>query len=163
MSEDLFDQDQEPRKPQKSLAAFRTISEVSQELEVQQHVLRFWEGRFPQVKPLKRGGGRRYYRPEDVQLLRRIRDLLYKEGYTIRGVQKLLRESGRVAPEDAPAAPAPVARAPAPAKAAREKAPAAAALAEAVTPPREQLVAIRGELERLRGILDTALHPSGRG
>jgi DNA-binding transcriptional MerR regulator len=84
-----------PRRPQKSDAAFRTISEVSEDLDVPQHVLRFWESRFPTIKPLKRGGGRRYYRPEDVQLLRRIRDLLYKDGYTIRGVQKLLREPSR--------------------------------------------------------------------
>lgn len=76
----------------KSAAAFRTISEVSEHLEVPQHVLRFWETKFAQVRPLKRGGGRRYYRPEDVALLRRIRDLLYTEGYTIKGVQRLLRE-----------------------------------------------------------------------
>lgn len=82
------------RKPGKSEAAFRTISEVAEELDVPQHVLRFWESKFPQVKPLKRGGGRRYYRPEDVHLLRQIRDLLYSEGYTIKGVQKLLREGG---------------------------------------------------------------------
>jgi len=78
----------------KSASAFRTISEVSQALDVPQHVLRFWESKFSQIKPLKRGGGRRYYRPEDVDLLRNIRDLLYTEGYTIRGVQKLLREGG---------------------------------------------------------------------
>lgn len=82
------------RRVGKSEAAFRTISEVADELDVPQHVLRFWESKFPQVKPLKRGGGRRYYRPEDVALLRRIRDLLYSEGYTIKGVQKLLREGG---------------------------------------------------------------------
>jgi DNA-binding transcriptional MerR regulator len=78
----------------KSAAAFRTISEVSEELDVPQHVLRFWETKFSQVKPLKRGGGRRYYRPEDIELLRRIRALLYSDGYTIKGVQKLLREGG---------------------------------------------------------------------
>src|SRR3712207_9220606 len=77
----------------KSATAFRTISEVSSELEVPQHVLRFWETKFPQIRPLKRGGGRRYYRPEDVELLRRIQSLLYKEGYTIKGVQRLLRET----------------------------------------------------------------------
>ncbi|MBB3065747.1 MerR family transcriptional regulator [Limibacillus halophilus] len=76
----------------KSAAAFRTISEVADELDVPQHVLRFWESKFTQVKPLKRGGGRRYYRPEDVELLRQIRELLYDDGYTIKGVQKLLRE-----------------------------------------------------------------------
>ena len=82
------------RRVGKSESAFRTISEVADDLDVPQHVLRFWESKFPQVKPLKRGGGRRYYRPEDVALLRRIRDLLYSEGYTIKGVQKLLREGG---------------------------------------------------------------------
>lgn len=82
------------RRSGKSESAFRTISEVAEDLDVPQHVLRFWESKFPQVKPLKRGGGRRYYRPEDVALLRRIRDLLYSEGYTIKGVQKLLREGG---------------------------------------------------------------------
>jgi DNA-binding transcriptional MerR regulator len=80
------------RRTEKSPAAFRTISEVAEDLDVPQHVLRFWESKFPQVKPLKRGGGRRYYRPEDVVLLRRIRQCLYQEGYTIKGVQRLLRE-----------------------------------------------------------------------
>jgi DNA-binding transcriptional MerR regulator len=91
------------RTAAKSAAAFRTISEVSDELQVPQHVLRFWETKFAQVRPMKRGGGRRYYRPEDIELLRRIRDLLYNDGYTIKGVQKLLRE-GQVkppAPEEA--------------------------------------------------------------
>jgi DNA-binding transcriptional MerR regulator len=74
--------------------AFRTISEVADELDVPQHVLRFWESRFPQIKPMKRAGGRRYYRPDDVDLLRGIRHLLYGEGYTIRGVQRILREQG---------------------------------------------------------------------
>jgi DNA-binding transcriptional MerR regulator len=80
------------RRAAKSAEAFRTISEVAEELEVPQHVLRFWESRFPQVRPLKRAGGRRYYRPDDVALLRRIRQCLYDQGYTIKGVQKLLRE-----------------------------------------------------------------------
>ncbi len=79
----------------KSAAAFRTISEVADELGVQQHVLRFWETKFSHIKPLKRGGGRRYYRPEDVSLLQAIHRLLYVEGYTIKGVQKLLREAGK--------------------------------------------------------------------
>ncbi len=74
--------------------AFRTISEVAEELDVPQHVLRFWESRFPQIRPMKRAGGRRYYRPDDVDLLRGIRHLLYGEGYTIRGVQRILREQG---------------------------------------------------------------------
>ncbi|HXL98380.1 MAG TPA: MerR family transcriptional regulator [Rhizomicrobium sp.] len=78
----------------KSPEAFRTISEVSAELDVPQHVLRFWETRFAQVKPVKRAGGRRYYRPDDVDLLRGIRSLLYADGYTIKGVQKVLRERG---------------------------------------------------------------------
>lgn len=78
----------------KSPEAFRTISEVAIELDVPQHVLRFWESRFSQIKPTKRAGGRRYYRPEDVDLLRGIRALLYGDGYTIKGVQKLLKERG---------------------------------------------------------------------
>lgn len=78
----------------KSPEAFRTISEVATELDVPQHVLRFWEGRFAQIKPVKRAGGRRYYRPEDVDLLRGIRALLYGEGFTIKGVQKILRDKG---------------------------------------------------------------------
>ena len=78
----------------KSPEAFRTISEVATDLDVPQHVLRFWETRFAQVKPIKRAGGRRYYRPEDVDLLRGIRALLYAEGFTIKGVQKILRDKG---------------------------------------------------------------------
>jgi DNA-binding transcriptional MerR regulator len=74
--------------------AFRTISEVADDLDVPQHVLRFWESKFPQIRPMKRAGGRRYYRPDDVDLLRGIRHLLYGEGYTIRGVQRILREQG---------------------------------------------------------------------
>jgi DNA-binding transcriptional MerR regulator len=79
----------------KSRDAFRTISEVATDLGVQQHVLRFWESKFQQIKPMKRGGGRRYYRPEDINLISSIKDLLYNQGFTIRGVQKLLRENGR--------------------------------------------------------------------
>ena len=78
----------------KATEAFRTISEVATELEVPKHVLRFWEAKFPQIRPMKRGGGRRYYRPEDLELLRGIRHLLHAEGYTIKGVQKILREHG---------------------------------------------------------------------
>jgi len=79
---------------QKSDDAFRTISEVAEELDVPQHVLRFWESKFTQIKPLKRAGGRRYYRPDDIGLLRGIRSLLYSDGYTIKGVQKVLKERG---------------------------------------------------------------------
>lgn len=91
----------------KAASAFRTISEVADDLGVQQHVLRFWETKFSQVRPLKRGGGRRYYRPEDVTLLKSIHHLLYTEGYTIKGVQKLLREQGKnkVVQNNTPAAP----------------------------------------------------------
>jgi DNA-binding transcriptional MerR regulator len=78
----------------KSVEAFRTIGEVAEELDVPKHVLRFWEGKFPHIRPMKRGGGRRYYRPEDMELLRGIRHLLHAEGYTIKGVQKILRQHG---------------------------------------------------------------------
>ena len=78
----------------KSPEAFRTISEVSKDLSLPQHVLRFWETKFAQIKPIKRGGGRRYYRPEDVRLLKGIKSLLYNDGYTIRGVQKVIKENG---------------------------------------------------------------------
>jgi DNA-binding transcriptional MerR regulator len=89
-------------RPKKAPNAFRTISEVADELHIPQHVLRFWETKFPQVKPLKRGGGRRYYRPDDIVLLRRIADLLYTQGYTIKGVQRLLREGGGQLSDDIP-------------------------------------------------------------
>ena len=94
----------------KAPEAFRSISEVAAELDLPQHVLRFWESRFHDIRPMKRGGGRRYYRPEDVNLLRGIRHLLYGEGYTIRGVQRILREQGAkfvavVWQEGAPQAP----------------------------------------------------------
>lgn len=89
----------------KSPSAFRTITEVASELDLPQHVLRFWETKFPQIRPMKRRGGRRYYRPEDVVLLREVRRLLYVDGYTIRGVQKLLRQQGRRALARAPSRP----------------------------------------------------------
>lgn len=78
----------------KSPDAFRTISEVAEQLDLPQHVLRFWETRFTQIKPMKRGGGRRYYRPQDIELIKGIRTMLYDQGYTIKGVQKLLRDNG---------------------------------------------------------------------
>jgi len=88
---------QSSSKSKKSAGAFRTISEVATLLDVQQHVLRFWETKFTYVKPLKRGGGRRYYRPEDIELLTAIHNLLYTQGYTIKGVQKLFKEQGKAA------------------------------------------------------------------
>src|ERR1700709_963664 len=93
-------------KLKKAPNAIRTISEVADELHIPQHVLRFWETKFPQVKPLKRGGGRRYYRPDDIALLRRVSDLLYIQGYTIKGVQRLLREGGGLLSDDIPPATA---------------------------------------------------------
>jgi DNA-binding transcriptional MerR regulator len=93
---------EERSRPRKSASAFRTISEAADELNVPQHVLRFWETKFPTLKPLKRAGGRRYYRPEDLLLLRRISDLLYTQGYTIKGVQRMLAE---LAPSITPASP----------------------------------------------------------
>src|SRR5271167_5202636 len=98
-----FDGDPKSRiRPKKAPNAFRTISEVADELHIPQHVLRFWETKFPLVKPLKRGGGRRYYRPDDIALLRRISDLLYIQGYTIKGVQRLLRDGGGRLSDDIP-------------------------------------------------------------
>jgi DNA-binding transcriptional MerR regulator len=114
----------------KSSTAFRTISEVADELDVAQHVLRFWESKFPQVRPLKRGGGRRYYRPEDVELLRQIRSLLYDEGYTIKGAQKLLRARRSRASDE------PEAREPA-----QRPQPMGAAPTEAAPPPSRQTAA----------------------
>ncbi len=105
MNEDLrqngFDDGLRSRA-KKAPNAFRTISEVADDLHIPQHVLRFWETKFPQVRPLKRGGGRRYYRPDDIVLLRRIADLLYTQGYTIKGVQRLLREGGGQLSDDIP-------------------------------------------------------------
>ncbi len=122
-------------RPRKAATAFRTISEVADDLQIPQHVLRFWETKFPQLKPLKRGGGRRYYRPEDIALLRRISDLLYTQGYTIKGVQRLLRDGGieGISPE-------------------------ALADAEAELPPEDQddatLAALREALQVLEGLAE---------
>jgi DNA-binding transcriptional MerR regulator len=148
-------------RPQKSSSAFRTISEVAEELDVAQHVLRFWESKFPQVRPLKRGGGRRYYRPEDVDLLRQIRSLLYDEGYTIKGAQKLLRAKRQRGPvEGALPTPPPAASPPPPA-------PAAPVLPR-VTPARalpldtrRRLKTLRGELAELRSLLARARSDPG--
>ena len=130
----------------KSATAFRTISEVATDLDVPSHVLRFWETKFSQVRPLKRGGGRRYYRPEVVDLLRRIRALLYEDGYTIKGVQKLLREGTVKAPS--PEAAADGAGVVDAVPAARGGAMDAAA--------RHELEAVLDELEALRDLLARA-------
>ena len=110
------------RRGAKSKAAFRTISEVAGDLDVAQHVLRFWETKFHQIRPLKRGGGRRYYRPEDIELLRQIKTLLYTEGYTIKGVQRLLRQGGVAALQNAQT-PMPADDEPEPAPARKKAAP----------------------------------------
>ena len=143
------------RRPRKSAAAFRTISEVATELDTPAHVLRFWESKFAQVKPLKRGGGRRYYRPEDIDLLRGIRELLYTDGYTIKGVQKLLREGGVKAvlagpADNADAGPAETAVRPATEAA---SAPVSAALDAR---KRAELQSVLGDLENLRDMLKNA-------
>lgn len=170
----------------KSPEAFRTISEVAAEVDVPQHVLRFWEGKFTQIKPLKRGGGRRYYRPEDVDLIRGIRNLLYVNGYTIKGVQKVLREQGvrhviATGRGGAPAPEVPGAGNGAAGAAAQERVPAMAmaeeAVSESVAAPapeegaaprpgaemarepvrREALLAALAELRRLRAMIEEAL------
>lgn len=139
----------------KSETAFRTISEVSSELDIPQHVLRFWESKFTQVKPLKRGGGRRYYRPEDVILLRRISEFLYTDGYTIKGVQRILREAKAVVKSktEAKSGSQEVA---AKAQTRPSGAPASTpARTEGGSAPtaREELVALRSELIELRDLL----------
>jgi DNA-binding transcriptional MerR regulator len=155
MTELLADAGKVPRTTKKSDAAFRTISEVSSQLDVPSHVLRFWETRFTQVKPLKRGGGRRYYRPEDVTLLRRIRSLLYDDGYTIKGVQKILREGGArakvAASPELPLEPSPLAAPNQVNNSAKKTANAQPALS---LEKRTELEDILGELRSLRKILD---------
>jgi len=127
----------------KSADAFRTISEVATELEVPQHVLRFWESKFPQVRPLKRAGGRRYYRPDDVALLRRIRQCLYEQGYTIKGVQKLLRE-GALKTDDIP-------RLTLPTTVAAREGEKVDDMRRELFDLRRELIALREELKKLRG------------
>lgn len=157
-----------PRRVGKSASAFRTISEVAGELDVPQHVLRFWETRFSQIRPLKRAGGRRYYRPEDVELLRRIREFLYQQGYTIRGVQKLLRDGslgGGGVGEGEPLAETPElldqttpAPAPAPAPAqSQDPSPAPAATAS----EHAAVEAVISELTALRDLLRLHVKPQG--
>jgi DNA-binding transcriptional MerR regulator len=150
-------------RPAKSAAAFRTISEVADDLDVAQHVLRFWESKFPQVRPLKRGGGRRYYRPEDVDLLRQIRSLLYEEGYTIRGAQKHLKgqrrpahesDNGGIDSDRAPVrAPTPPAGLAGPGLGAESAPELPFEAADAATEMRERLFDLRAELVALRKVL----------
>jgi len=145
----------------KSANAFRTISEVADDLDVAQHVLRFWESKFPQIRPLKRGGGRRYYRPEDVDVLKEIRELLYRDGYTIKGAQKLLRQ------RRSPSLRSPSAQSDEPMHAAAEaQLPSAsgAETAEAMAPleiEAAQLRALRDELDGLRRWLRQSLSDPG--
>ena len=172
------------RRANKRAAVFRTIGEVAEDLDLPAHVLRFWESKFPQLKPLKRGGGRRYYRPEDIALLSRIRQCLYQEGYTIRGVQKLLSDGAlgvsgplpEVAPSLFPLDPVPRSTplpaadpAPAPVPAPRPSRPRRAqAAAPAVEEPpmpqtglspesRAELEAAAEELRAARNMLDALL------
>ena len=154
--------DAEAELDTKSPDAVRTISEVADDLDIPQHVLRFWETRFPQIKPLKRGGGRRYYRPDDVALLKGIRRLLYGEGYTIKGLQRILKEQGprhvqaigrgaAVTPEQP--APPPAVSAPA----VVSRAPVAAGLDE----ERELLATVLADLAECRRALGLLLRPHG--
>jgi DNA-binding transcriptional MerR regulator len=138
--------DSRPRA-KKAPNAFRTISEVADELHIPQHVLRFWETKFPQIKPLKRGGGRRYYRPDDILLLRRISDLLYIQGYTIKGVQRLLREGGGQLSDNIPPATA----------AERAAAEAERAGVAAPEPPEPAPTPDTDEVARLRALLRRSL------
>jgi DNA-binding transcriptional MerR regulator len=158
---DLLPNEPEHPRPRAKKApnAFRTISEVADELHIPQHVLRFWETKFQQIKPLKRGGGRRYYRPDDIQLLRRISDLLYIQGYTIKGVQRLLREGGGQLADDIPPA-TPAERAAAEAER-REPPPSLPGFEPAHAPADDETDRLRAvlehlltELEGLRALLD---------
>lgn len=147
---------QKSARTKKSKAAFRTISEVAQELGVQQHVLRFWETKFSQIKPLKRGGGRRYYRPEDLELLKAIHHLLYIEGYTIKGVQKLLRDAGKkqiVSNFSGDAKPAPSATAPQPKQDTNDASDEVANQSKLSQKQKRALEDVLAELQELRGMV----------
>lgn len=133
--------------PQKAAGAFRTISEVAEELNVEQHVLRFWETKFSHIKPLKRGGGRRYYRPEDVELLKNIHHLLYSEGYTIKGVQKLLSSTRGNLTQRVESSAAVV-------LAPEQEASAASPVSAAVEKNRNELEAMLAELKSMRRLID---------
>jgi DNA-binding transcriptional MerR regulator len=144
------------RRAGKRAAVFRTIGEVAEDLDLPAHVLRFWESKFPQLKPLKRGGGRRYYRPEDIALLSRIRQCLYQEGYTIRGVQKLLSDgtlNAVAGPMADMATPSLFPLDPVPATAAARPRPARRAAPAAPVP---EIEAAQGPSEALRAVLEEA-------
>lgn len=150
-------------KAGKSAEAFRTISEVADELAVPKHVLRFWEGKFPQIHPMKRGGGRRYYRPEDMDLLKGIKQLLHHHGFTIKGVQRILREQGaqRVKSAAAGAAVVPLAKGAAEPVGARRVSLRGAARARTRPPglddtQRDVIAGIMRELEFCRSVLRAA-------
>ena len=152
----------------KSPDAFRTISEVAEDLDIPQHVLRFWETRFAQIKPLKRGGGRRYYRPEDVALLKGIRRLLYGEGYTIKGLQRILKEQGprhvQAIGRGGPIGPPPADAAATPARPDAEAMSRSQGSTRAPVPPGLDditlLTAVLAELGECKRILDRALQPA---
>jgi DNA-binding transcriptional MerR regulator len=143
------------RRINKSAGAFRTTGEAAEELDLPAHVLRFWESKFPQIRPVKRGGGRRYYRPEDIDLLRRIRQCLYQEGYTIRGVQRLLREGEIRRRERGPATreevPPPLSASPAVCGEPADPKPVSEALRAALVDVGRELSAIRALLDALIG------------
>ncbi|MAZ34573.1 MerR family transcriptional regulator [Thalassospira xianhensis] len=141
------------RRTAKSDSAFRTISEAAKELGLQQHVLRFWESKFPQIKPMKRAGGRRYYRPEDLVLLADIRSLLHDQGYTIKGVQKLLdQHKGKLPSEIAVASLTETAD-----LASDQIQPPVAVSGNVTASDKIALTNLLGELEDLQGILKSAL------
>jgi DNA-binding transcriptional MerR regulator len=161
--------DSEADMDTKSADAFRTISEVAEDLDIPQHVLRFWETRFSQIKPLKRGGGRRYYRPDDVALLKGIRRLLYGEGYTIKGLQRILKEQGprhvQAIGRGAPIGPPPAEAGGASSRPTGEAVPKQQARAE-VPPGLDDitlLTAVMAELGECKRILDRALQPVAEG
>ena len=163
MSGEFHNGDTEADMDTKSPDAFRTISEVADDLDIPQHVLRFWETRFAQIKPLKRGGGRRYYRPDDVALLKGIRRLLYGEGYTIKGLQRILKEQG---PRHVQAIGrgGPIGPPPTEAGGASSRDAASKQQARAQVPPGLDditlLTAVMAELGECKRILDRALQPA---
>lgn len=163
MSLEFHTGDTEADMDTKSPDAFRTISEVAEDLDIPQHVLRFWETRFPQIKPLKRGGGRRYYRPDDVALLKGIRRLLYGEGYTIKGLQRILKEQGprhvQAIGRGAPIGPPPAGAAARSQGATSQPAPTGRAQVPPGLDDITLLTAVMAELGECKRILDRALQP----